>query len=125
MIFIFTLTFLVLSAVGRPQNDGAIHTDLIPERREASPQNDGAIHTDLIPERRKASRQNDGAIHTDLIPERREAGPELTDEMVQLLMNGTDRQNDETDRIVGGSEVYPRYKFPYQVYMQVSLQSSF
>ena len=87
MIFIFTLTFLVLSAVGRPQNDGAIHTDLIPERREA--------------------------------------GPELTDDLVQLLMNGTDRQNDETDRIVGGSEVYPRYKFPYQVYMQVSLQSSF
>ena len=94
MMLIFTLTFLVLSAVGRPQNDGTIHTDLIPERREG--------------------------------------GPELTDAMVQLLMNGTDRQAESraanscgcaaasaTGRIVGGSEVYPRYKYPYQVYMQV------
>lgn len=54
--------------------------------------------------------QNDGTIHTDLIPERRQADAELTDEMVAA----------GSDRIVGGSEVYPRYKYPYQVYMQVN-----
>ena len=97
MISILILGFLATAAQCRPQNDGTIHTDLIPERREAVPE----LTDDMVQLLMNGTdRQNDGAIHTDLIPERRQAG---------------------SDRIVGGSEVYPRYKYPYQVYMQVNL----
>merc|ERR1719219_2067393 len=92
MIPIFILALQVLSAVGRPQNDGLIHTDLIPERRDNLPA-----------------------------------------ELIDLFMNGTDRQASSravnscgcaaassSGRIVGGSEVSPKYKYPYQIYFQAN-----
>merc|ERR1719219_2553592 len=92
MIPIFILALQVLSAVGRPQNDGTIHTDLIPERRSDLPLG-----------------------------------------LVELLMNSTSRQvssravnscgcaeAESSGRIVGGSEVDPKYKYPYQAYFQAN-----
>merc|ERR1711890_128030 len=92
MIPILILALQVLSAVGRPQNDGLIHTDLIPERRDNLPA-----------------------------------------ELIGLLMNGTARQAESravnscgcaapssSGRIVGGSEVSPKYKYPYQIYFQAN-----
>merc|ERR1712080_413467 len=92
MIPILILALQVLSAVGRPQNDGLIHTDLTPERRDNVPA-----------------------------------------ELVDLLMNGTARQAESravnscgcaevssSERIVGGSEVSPKYKYPYQIYFQAN-----
>merc|ERR1719219_176749 len=92
MIPILILALQVLSALGRPQNDGLIHTDLIPERRDNLPA-----------------------------------------ELIDLFMNGTSRQASSravnscgcaapssSGRIVGGSEVSPKYKYPYQIYFQAN-----
>ena len=91
MIPIFILTFLVLSAVGRPQDND----DLIPERREAElPMN----VTDLIPERMQA--------------ESRDA-------------DSCGCAASASGRIVGGSEVYPKYKYPWQAFLSVSFSNTF
>merc|ERR1712080_567582 len=111
MLAIFLLSFLALSAVARPQNDGLVHTDLIPERRDDLPE---------IPEElmelfmnKTYYRQNDGMIHTDLIPDRRQAESRAVNTCGCAAPASS-------GRIVGGSEVSPKYKYPYQVYFQAN-----
>jgi Glu-tRNA(Gln) amidotransferase subunit E-like FAD-binding protein len=78
-------------------------------------------------------RQNNVTILTDLIPARRDDLHEMPEELAELFMNVTERRAESraantcgcaaassSGRIVGGSEVSPKYKYPYQVYFQAN-----
>jgi len=112
-------------------------------------QNDGQIHTDLIMGNYDPllDRQNDGLIHTDLIMGNYDlAGDPLSDREQKTEDRAFDREQatlyhykdrDEAsdrelntcecaaaptgaDRIVGGSTVDPKYKYPYTAYFQAN-----
>ena len=134
MIQIFLLSCLALSALGRPQNDSPIDIDLIPARRNDQVEMPEEF-ADLF--MNETVRQNDGTILTDLIPARRDDHPEMPEELAELFMNVTERRAESraantcgcaaassSGRIVGGSEVSPKYKYPYQVYFQVRGQNA-
>jgi len=117
------------------QNDDEIHTDLRLNR-----QNDGEIQTDLPFASKNdeqeptlaiiLDRQNDGSIHTDLVLNRQNDEQDLTPATIldrEEIAESRRLNTCEcaappagTDRIVGGSIVNPKYKYPFQAYFQAN-----